>query len=123
MNVIVVGAGPAGATAARVLARAGVTVRLLDRSKFPRNKPCGGGISLRVLRRFPYLERELGRIATHTVSRLHLEGPGGEASIIESDGPAALMIRRAEFDDVPVARAPAAGASLVTCGGAAEAAT
>ena len=38
---------PAGATAARTLARAGVTVRLLDRSKFPRNKPCGGGISLR----------------------------------------------------------------------------
>src|SRR5262245_45231827 len=114
MNVIVVGAGPAGATAARVLARAGVTVRLLDRSKFPRNKPCGGGISLRVLRRFPYLERELGRIATHTVSRLHLEGPGGEASIIESDGPAALMIRRVEFDHLLVSLAQEAGASLVT---------
>ena len=61
--VIVVGAGPAGATAARTLARAGVTVRLLDRSKFPRNKPCGGGISLRVLQRFPYLDPELPRIA------------------------------------------------------------
>ena len=42
--------------------RAGVTVRLLDRSKFPRNKPCGGGISLRVLQRFPYLEQALARI-------------------------------------------------------------
>jgi geranylgeranyl reductase family protein len=114
MNVIVVGAGPAGATAARVLARAGVTVRLLDRSKFPRNKPCGGGISLRVLRRFPYLERELGRIATHTVSRLHLEGPGGDSSIVESDGPAALMIRRVEFDHLLVALAQEAGAALTT---------
>src|SRR6266446_1686328 len=96
--VVVVGAGPAGATAARTLAKAGVTVRLLDRSKFPRNKPCGGGISLRVVERFPYLAPELSRIATHTVARLHLEGPGGESTVIESDGPAAVMIRRVEFD-------------------------
>jgi len=112
--VVIVGAGPAGATAARTLARAGVTVRLLDRSKFPRNKPCGGGISLRVLKRFPYLEQELGRIATHTVSRLYLEGPGGESTVIESDGPAALMIRRVEFDELLVSLAVEAGAELVT---------
>src|SRR5689334_14719113 len=93
-HVLIVGAGPAGATAARRLAQAGVTVTLLDRSKFPRNKPCGGGISARALTRFPYLERALAKIATHPVSRLHLEGPGGEAAVIESDGPAALMIRR-----------------------------
>ena len=111
--VIVVGAGPAGATAARTLARAGVTVRLLDRSKFPRNKPCGGGISLRVLKRFPYLERELSRIATHTVSRLYLEGPGGESTVIESDSPAAMMVRRVEFDALLVDLAREAGAELV----------
>ena len=108
------GAGPAGATAARALAKAGVTVRLLDRSKFPRNKPCGGGISLRVLKRFPYLEPELSRISTHTVARLYLEGPGGESTVIESDGPAALMIRRLEFDDLLVSLAVDAGAELVT---------
>jgi geranylgeranyl reductase family protein len=111
--VLVVGAGPAGATAARTLARAGVTVRLLDRSKFPRNKPCGGGISLRVLKRFPYLAAELSRIATHAVSRLHLEGPGGESTVIESDGPAALMIRRVEFDALLVDLACEAGAELI----------
>lgn len=111
--VLVVGAGPAGATAARTLALAGVPVRLLDRAAFPRNKPCGGGISLRVLRRFPYLERELARIATHTVGRLHLEGPDGESAIIESDGPAALMIRRVEFDALLVSLACEAGADLV----------
>jgi geranylgeranyl reductase family protein len=111
--VIVVGAGPAGATAARTLARGGVTVRLLDRSKFPRNKPCGGGISLRVLERFPYLAPELSRIATHTVSRLYLEGPGGESTIVESDGPAALMIRRVEFDALLVELAREAGAELI----------
>src|SRR3954463_7378163 len=40
-DVIVVGAGPAGAVAATVLARAGVRVRLLDRATFPRDKLCG----------------------------------------------------------------------------------
>jgi geranylgeranyl reductase family protein len=112
--VLVVGGGPAGATAARTLAKAGVTVRLLDRSKFPRNKPCGGGISLRVLKRFPYLAPELPRIATHTVARLYLEGPDGESTVIESDGPAALMIRRVEFDALLVDLACEAGAELVT---------
>src|SRR5215475_10974845 len=103
--VLVVGGGPAGATAARTLAKAGVTVRLLDRSKFPRNKPCGGGISIRVLKRFPYLERELNRIATHTVGRLYLEGADGESTVIESEEPAALMIRRVEFDNLLVSLA------------------
>ena len=112
--VLVVGAGPAGATAARALALARVPVRLLDRSVFPRNKPCGGGISVRALRRFPYLERELHRIATHAVARLYLEGPDGEAAVMESDGPAALMIRRIEFDALLVSLAQEAGAELVT---------
>src|SRR5690349_8486970 len=113
-SVTVVGAGPAGATAARRLALAGQPVRLLDRRPFPRQKPCGGGISLRVLSRFPYLHNELSRIATHTVRRLYLEGPEGRSTVIESDGPAALMIRRVEFDDLLVALAVNAGAELVT---------
>ena len=111
--ILVVGAGPAGATAARTLAAAGLPVCLLDRSSFPRNKPCGGGISTRVLTRFPYLESALGRITTHTVARLHLEGPDGHSTIIESDGPAALMIRRIEYDALLVSLAVEAGATLV----------
>jgi geranylgeranyl reductase family protein len=111
--ILVVGAGPAGATAARTLAAAGLPVCLLDRSSFPRNKPCGGGISARVLTRFPYLESALRRITTHTVARLHLEGPDGHSTIIESDGPAALMIRRIEYDALLVSLAVEAGATLV----------
>jgi len=113
-TVVVAGAGPAGATAARRLALGGSRVLLLDRRSFPRQKPCGGGISVRALSRFPYLERELSRIATHTIRRLYLEGPGGRSAVIESDRPAALMIRRVEFDNLLVSLAIESGAELIT---------
>ena len=113
--VLVVGGGPAGATAARRLASAGVPVRLLERvSAYPRNKPCGGGISTRALRRFSYLAQALPRIATHTVSRLYLEGPDGVSTVVESDEPAALLVRRIEFDALLVDLAREAGADIVT---------
>jgi geranylgeranyl reductase family protein len=111
--VIVVGAGPAGATAARTLAKAGVTVRLLERSNFPRNKPCGGAISLRVVKRFPYVDSALARIPTHRVARLHLEGPDGESTLIEAAEPVVLLVRRVEFDALLVSLAVEAGVELV----------
>lgn len=43
-EVVVIGAGPAGATAAYMLARSGRRVKLCDKARFPRNKPCGEGI-------------------------------------------------------------------------------
>src|SRR3954464_13887230 len=49
-DAIVVGAGPAGSTAAFRLSRAGARVLLLDRERFPRDKPCGGGLTARAVR-------------------------------------------------------------------------
>ena len=43
-DVVVVGAGPAGSTAARVAAERGMRVLLLDAARFPRYKTCGGGL-------------------------------------------------------------------------------
>src|SRR6476659_9439411 len=75
IDVLVVGAGPAGATAARALAVGGARVTLVDRATFPRNKACGGAISVRALGRFPYLRTALDRIPTHWLSRLTSRAP------------------------------------------------
>jgi geranylgeranyl reductase family protein len=112
-SIIVVGGGPAGATAARFLALHGVPVQVLDKARFPRNKPCGGGISARALKRFPYLNGRLNGIATRYISRLHLEGPDGQAAVITADQPAALMVRRLEFDALLLELAREAGAEVV----------
>jgi geranylgeranyl reductase family protein len=112
-DVIVAGAGPAGATAALRLARAGVRVLMVERYPLPRQKPCGGGISTRVLSRFPWLPDAVRRIPTHPVSRLYLEGPSGGAFRMQTRGPAILLIRRVEFDYLLATLAIEAGARLL----------
>lgn len=52
-DVAVVGAGPSGSTTAYHLAKAGARVLLLDRAEFPREKPCGGGVTARAFDRAP----------------------------------------------------------------------
>jgi geranylgeranyl reductase family protein len=52
-DAIVVGAGPAGSAAAIRLARGGACVLLLDKARFPRDKPCGGGLTGRAVRELP----------------------------------------------------------------------
>jgi geranylgeranyl reductase family protein len=112
-DVIVAGAGPAGATAALRLARAGVRVLMVERFALPRQKPCGGGITTRVLSRFPWLSESLHRISTHPVSSLYLEGPSGEVFRTGTPGPVVLMIRRVEFDYLLASLAIEAGAELL----------
>jgi len=97
-DAIIAGAGPAGATAAKVLGEAGYSTLLLDKARFPREKPCGGGISARVIQRFPYLDSALQKISTHWISKIYFESPDGSAVRYESETPLYLMIRRVEFD-------------------------
>jgi geranylgeranyl reductase family protein len=52
-DAIVVGGGPAGSTTAYRLAEQGASVLLADKATFPRDKPCGGGMTLRAVRQCP----------------------------------------------------------------------
>jgi flavin-dependent dehydrogenase len=87
---------------------------VLDRSRFPRDKPCGGGIRYGVLRRFPALADYLrATVPLHEIRRVHLEAPSGAAVRAELDQPLYLTFRRLEFDAALLARARAGGAEVV----------
>jgi geranylgeranyl reductase family protein len=111
-DVIVVGGGPAGATAARGLACGGARVLVLDRAAFPRNKPCGGGLTWRALKRFPDVEAALPNISTHAIRRIYMEAPGGASVSIEAAEPTVVLVRRLEFDHLLMNLAREAGAEL-----------
>ena len=51
--MLVVGGGPAGSATAHHLASAGISVLLADKATFPRDKPCGGGLTTRAFVRCP----------------------------------------------------------------------
>lgn len=93
----IVGAGPAGSTAAKFLSEKGFNVILLDKEKFPRSKPCGGGLPIRVLNRFKYVKDEdliesysFGGFAHSSSLKYKVE--------LQKNEPIAAMILREKFD-------------------------
>ena len=107
-DVVVVGAGPAGATAAKFLAENGCKVLLLDKSSFPRNKPCGGVLSVRTLKRFPYISEDL-------ISAYSFDCSISSSSLrnhfqVQMDDPISAFVVRKDFDDGLVKLAVASGA-------------
>ena len=52
-DAVVIGAGPAGSTTGYRLAEAGISVLVVDKATFPRDKPCGGGLTMRAVRQCP----------------------------------------------------------------------
>jgi geranylgeranyl reductase family protein len=108
-DALIVGGGPAGSMAAIQLIGSGLRVAILDRAQFPRIKPCGGGISCRVYRRFAKLEDVLKSVPTNLVHKLVFESPSGDAVEFISDGPLYAMIRRLEFDNALLNHCKAGG--------------
>lgn len=108
-DVIVIGAGPAGSTAAYRLARQGAKVALLDRARFPRDKPCGGGITLRGLHHLPIDVTPVVEDRIHTAEL----GFGYSDRFVRTSGdPVVYMTQRRRLDEHLATAAAAAGAEF-----------
>ncbi|QRP45480.1 geranylgeranyl reductase family protein [Amycolatopsis sp. FDAARGOS 1241] len=116
-DVIVVGAGPAGSTAATYLARAGVDVLLLEKTEFPREKVCGDGLTPRGVKQLIDLGLDTSegagwvhnrglRIITGDLT-LELDWPD-----LTSYPPYGVARTRQDFDDLLAKTAVKAGARL-----------
>ena len=112
VDAAVVGLGPAGSTALRLLALAGVSCIGIDRSNFPRNKPCGGGISARTLPLLP--PGFLDEIPHQITSGISLTFRGGPSQNQDFGRPIAYQVRRDEFDMRMVEAARRAGGRILT---------
>ena len=108
-DAIVVGAGPAGSTAAFRLSRAGARVLLLDRERFPRDKPCGGGLTYRAVRQLPV---SVAPVVEDTVHRFELGLRYGKRFERHSEEPVILMTQRRRLDAHLAEQAAAAGADF-----------
>jgi len=116
-DVVVVGAGPAGAAAAITLAEAGRHVVLVDKAAFPRDKICGDGLTTGALRLLEGLGVEPGAIASWTpVTDVHISSPSGRVATFplpRGRGAYAVIARRTDLDAAIVDRARAVGAVVV----------
>ena len=109
LDVIVIGAGPAGSTAAYRLAREGARVALLDRARFPRDKPCGGGITVRGLTHLPV---DVTPVVEDRITAVELGFGYRERFERTADAPLVLMTQRRRLDAHLAEQAAAAGADF-----------
>ena len=105
-DVAIVGGGPAGSTAAFRLARAGKRVLLVDRAKFPRDKPCGGGVTLRAARLLPF---SIETVTEDVVTRVEIGLEYRRTFQRTAIGPLVYMTQRKRLDHFLLQQAVDAG--------------
>lgn len=105
-DVVVVGAGPAGAIAAYELGRSGHRVALLDKQRLPRDKTCGGGLTVKVVDVVPF---DLEPVIERTISSIQLSWRLGCSTLLSSPRPLIHFVRRHRFDAFLVEKAIATG--------------
>ncbi len=109
-DAIIVGLGPAGATAAYRLASKGFKVLGLDKESFPRYKSCGGCVSTKIDK---ILDFDISGTVEATVNGATFSFRGERSLDIISDRPVGYNVRREVFDKFLVDRAREAGAEVL----------
>ena len=117
VDVVVVGAGPAGTAAATTLARAGLEVLVVDKATFPRDKICGDGLTTGALRRLESLGLDPASVASwQDVDVCRIRSPKGREVVLplpQGQGRFAAVAPRRELDAALVEVARSAGAEVV----------
>jgi geranylgeranyl reductase family protein len=108
-DVIVVGMGPAGASAAYELSKRGISVLAFDKQVHPRYKVCGGGLSARIARILP---SDFPSVVEEAVHRVRFTYGEQKFFLIESPEPIAYMVMRQHFDQWLVEKAREVGTEI-----------
>jgi geranylgeranyl reductase family protein len=109
VDVLVVGSGPAGSATAIHLSTAGLRVLLVDKARFPRDKPCGGGLTGRALRHAPC---SVEPVVEHVVDRMVVRARYRTKVTRRSDARLIDMTQRRRLDLHLVEQAAEAGADF-----------
>ena len=111
-DVIVTGAGPAGSTAARICAEKGLKVLLIDKEDFPRDKPCGGGLSVSAVKELDIkIPDSIIEKTCYGMRSIYK----GKVVEIQDKKPVAYMIKRVAFDNFLFKKAKSSGAAFIKC--------
>jgi geranylgeranyl reductase family protein len=108
-DVVVAGGGPAGAMTAWHLAKAGLKVAVLDASRFPRDKACGGGVQARTE---PWIPFEWKSVVKSSIQRADFTYRLARRFSREYPEPLVHCVRRTEFDAHLLNAARDAGAHI-----------
>ncbi len=116
IDVLVVGGGPAGSAAARVLAAGGRSVTVVDKAEFPRDKCCGDGLTTLALRELEAISFDPATVSSWTdVHAAWLRSPSGREVCLplRGNGRFAAVAPRIELDNALLEHARAAGATVL----------
>lgn len=108
-DAIVVGGGPAGSAAAYEIANAGKTVLLVEKKSFPRDKPCGGGLTVKTLKLYPF---SIGEVIERATNELLIGRGLDRVELFDAPSTVCTFAVRSKLDRFCLDRAIDAGAEF-----------